>query len=109
VTAVDIPGGVADLARCEVRFEDGERTDISERERQILRYLASNPGRAISRDELLQHVWRISPRGVSAETRAIDMHIARLREKLRDDPANPHIILTVRGTGYMFGQEEESR
>jgi len=109
VTVVAIPGGVADLVRCEVRFDDGERTDISERERQILRYLASNPGRAVSRDELLQRVWRISPRGVSAETRAIDMHIARLREKLRDDPSNPHIILTVRGMGYMFGQEEESR
>jgi DNA-binding response OmpR family regulator len=59
-----------------------------------------NAGRAIDRDELLSNVWRISPRG--AATRTIDMHIARLREKLRDDSSQPRIVLTVRGKGYMF-------
>ena len=43
---------------------------------------------------------RIPPQGVS--TRTIDMHVTRLREKLRDDPAEPRILLTVRGKGYMF-------
>ena len=62
--------------------------------------LATNPDRAISREELLSCVWRIDPRG--AETRTIDMHVARLREKLHDDPADPQIILTVRGKGYAF-------
>ena len=57
-------------------------------------------GRAMSREELLENVWRISPRGLP--TRTIDMHVARLREKLRDDPAEPRVLLTVRGKGYMF-------
>ena len=104
VNEVALPGGVADLARCEVRFEDGERTELSEREIELLRYLAVNTGRAIARDELLANVWRISPKGVS--TRTIDMHVARLREKLRDNAGEPKILLTVRGKGYMFAKPE---
>lgn len=106
VSQVQVPGGVADLARCEVRFDDGAGTELTEREGELLRYLACNPGRAISRDEILSRVWRISPGGV--ETRTVDMHIARLREKLRDDPANPRVIITVRGKGYMLAAEEGS-
>jgi len=100
VAEVAVPQGVADFARCEMRFHDGERVELSEREIELLRYLAANRGRAISRDEILQRVWRIDPRGV--QSRTIDMHVARLREKLRDDPEEPQVILTVRGKGYMF-------
>ena len=100
VTLIQFSGGTADLARCEVRFASGGRSELSEKEMELLRYLASNPDRAISREELLSCVWRIDPRG--AETRTIDMHVARLREKLHDDPADPKIILTVRGKGYSF-------
>ena len=64
----------------------------------------STAGRAISREELLDNVWRISPQGLP--TRTIDMHVARLREKLRDDPAEPRVLLTVRGKGYMFAAGE---
>jgi len=99
---VRVPGGVADLARREVRFKDGERTELTEREADLLRYLASNAGRAIARDEILTRVWRINPRGM--ETRTIDMHVARLREKLHDDPDEPRVVLTVRGKGYMFAE-----
>jgi DNA-binding response OmpR family regulator len=95
-----VRGGTADLARREIRFRDGTRQELSEREADLLTYLASNPGRAISRDEILTRVWRLDPRGI--ETRTIDMHIARLREKLRDNSDKPAIILTVRGKGYMF-------
>lgn len=102
VSTIKIPGGTADLARCEVRFNNGERAELSEKEMELLRYLASNPDRAISRDELLSTVWRIDPRG--AETRTIDMHVARLREKLKDDPNDPKIILTIRGKGYSFAK-----
>jgi two-component system alkaline phosphatase synthesis response regulator PhoP len=70
----------------------------------LLTYLARHGGRAVSRDELLANVWQISPRGLS--TRTIDMHIARLREKLRDDPSDPRVLLTVRGKGYMFAASE---
>src|SRR5436190_15457426 len=97
---VQLPGGTADFARREVRFADGERCELSEREVELLRYLAIHGQRAVSRDELLANVWRISPDGLP--TRTIDMHVARLREKLRDDSAEPKILLTVRGKGYMF-------
>jgi DNA-binding response OmpR family regulator len=103
VTHLDIPGGRIDLERREIRFEDGDRDELSEREVELVRYLVVNRGRAIARDELLQNVWRISPQGVN--TRTIDMHIARLRDKLHDDTEQPTLILTVRGKGYMFASE----
>jgi DNA-binding response OmpR family regulator len=100
VEKIPIRGGVADLARCEIRYENGERSELSEREVELLRYLASNAGRAISRDEILMRVWRLNPKRM--ETRTIDMHIANLREKLRDNSESPKVLLTVRGKGYMF-------
>ena len=104
VSEVDFPGGIADFQRRELRFVDQQRTELSEKEAELLRYLVNNRGRAIARDELLSSVWRISPKGVS--TRTIDMHVARLREKLRDDSSKPTILLTVRGKGYMFASDD---
>ncbi len=106
VSEVPIPGGVADLARCELRFDDGERCDLTEREAELLRYFACNPGRVVSRDEVLSRVWRMSPEGI--DTRTIDMHVARLRRKVRDDASSPRVIVTVRGRGYMFGTVEDA-
>ncbi|MHC4405288.1 MAG: response regulator transcription factor [Planctomycetota bacterium] len=103
VSEIAIPGGRIDLARCEARFDDGDRAELSEREVELVRYLAAHGGRAVAREELLANVWRISPKGVT--TRTIDMHVARLREKLRDDPGQPAVLLTVRGKGYMFAAE----
>ena len=100
IGSVAILGRTIDFERREVRFEDGARDGLTEREAEILHYLAANPGRAIARDELLQRVWGIEPRGL--HTRTVDMHVARLRERLRDDPEQPRIILTVRARGYML-------
>jgi two-component system alkaline phosphatase synthesis response regulator PhoP len=93
-------GGCVNFARREVQFDDGQRCDLSEREEQLLRYLARHAGRAVAREELLENVWQIDARGVS--TRTVDMHVARLREKLRDDPEEPRVLVTVRGKGYML-------
>jgi DNA-binding response OmpR family regulator len=106
IARIPLPSGHADLPRCEVCYDDGGRCELSEREVELLRYLASNSGRAVSREEILQRVWRVNPSGV--ETRTIDMHVARLREKLRDDPEKPRVLLTVRGKGYMFAAREGS-
>jgi DNA-binding response OmpR family regulator len=101
VKKIDFRGGEADLVRREVRLGSGKkREELSEREVEILRYLAGNAGRAVTRDELLRRVWRIDPDNI--ETRTVDMHVARLREKLGDDAEEPKIILTVRNKGYMF-------
>jgi DNA-binding response OmpR family regulator len=95
-----IPGGAVDLERREVRFDDGGREDLSEKEAELLRYLAANSGRAVSRDELLSRVWGVRAHG--AETRTVDMHMARLRDKLRDAASPSRVVTTVRGKGYRF-------
>ena len=100
VETIKFPGGIADTSRSEIRLQDGTRSDLSDREMLLLRYLAGNRGRAVSREEILRRVWRIDPDKI--ETRTIDMHVARLREKLHDDSSDPTIIVTVRGKGYMF-------
>lgn len=92
--------GVIDFERRELRFHDQTRNELSEREVDLLKYLVTHGGRAISRDELLSNVWQLSPKGIS--TRTIDMHIARLRDKLNDNKDKPSILLTVRGKGYMW-------
>jgi len=94
-------GGRVDLARGEVCLNAGGRESLSLRESELLRYLACNSGRAVGREELLAYVWRLDPQGIS--TRTIDMHVARLREKLGDDPESPQVIITVRGKGYRLG------
>ena len=97
---VEFKDGVLDFPRRELRYAAGGRAELSEKEAELLFYLVANSGRAISRDELLSSVWNLSPKGIS--TRTIDMHIARLREKLRDTPEQPTLLLTVRGKGYMW-------
>jgi DNA-binding response OmpR family regulator len=104
---IALPGCAFDPSRSEVRFADGTRVELSDREQTLLDYLSRHRQRAISRDEILQNVWRLDPRGVA--TRTIDMHIARLREKLRDDATEPRILLTVRGKGYMLSLADEVR
>jgi DNA-binding response OmpR family regulator len=104
VQDVDLARGKADFERREVRHDDGSRSDLSDRETELLRYLVINAGRAVSRDEILRRVWQIDP--TNLDTRTIDMTIARLREKLRDDPTRPRMLLTVRGKGYMWACRE---
>jgi len=106
INRIDFALGVADLRRREVRYGNGKRAELSEREVDLLRYLARHAGRAISREEILRRVWRLDARRL--ETRTIDMHIANLREKLRDDPEDPRVILTVRGKGYMIARAADA-
>ena len=102
VDALRFGGRMIDLARREVTSADGSTRQLTDREVAILRYLAVSRKRAVDRRELLQHVWGLNPRGI--HTRTVDMHIARLREKIEEDPADPRIILTVRGKGYMLAE-----
>jgi DNA-binding response OmpR family regulator len=90
-----------DLERREVFWSEDERTELSETEGAILAFLVAYRKRAVSRDELLSRVWGIEPQGL--ETRTVDMHVARLRTKLRDPSGRkcPEAILTVRAHGYM--------
>lgn len=106
-----INGGVIDFSRREITYPDGSTCSLSERESQLLYYLNRHRDRAVARGELLAKVWGIDPTGVN--TRAIDMLVARLREKLGDNCESPRFLLTVRGKGYMLcrstpGDEDNS-
>jgi DNA-binding response OmpR family regulator len=102
VSALEIDGRTIDLQRREIASSGGPTRQLSEREANILRYLAVNRDRAVDRDELLHRVWGLNPKGI--QTRTVDMHIARLRDKIEDDPAAPKIVLTVRGKGYKLAE-----
>jgi DNA-binding response OmpR family regulator len=92
----------ADVALDFVKMEAakaGQPVVLTTREFAILRLMVSNKGVVISRDRLLNEVWGYD---VYPSTRTVDNQIVKLRQKLEDDPENPRIILTIRGTGYKF-------
>ena len=97
------PTGTVDLQRREFVDQDHKRKNLSEMETSILQYLAAHQERAVSRDELLTSVWGIT--GGSGDTRAIDMHITRLRGKLANGDTSAEWIVTVRGQGYMLSAD----
>lgn len=77
----------------------GRPLDLTRREFQLLRVLASRPGEVITRSELLDQVWGLDD---YPTTRTVDTHIAGLRAKIERDPANPEHLLTMRGVGYKW-------
>lgn len=87
-----------DLERLEV-FRNGEPVDLTQREFELIRFLASSPNKVFSREELMEKVWNYDYYG---DIRTVDVTVRRLREKVEDDPANPRHIITRRGAGYMF-------
>jgi DNA-binding response OmpR family regulator len=96
---IAIDGCTIDLSAC-TGERDGAAFDLTKREVDIVRWLARHAGHVVSRADLLQHVWGVSPR---AETRAVDVAIAGLRAKLERDPSEPTIIISVKGAGYRWG------
>jgi DNA-binding response OmpR family regulator len=77
----------------------GGPLELTRREFQLLRALASRPGEVVSRSELLDQVWGVDE---YPTTRTVDTHIAALRAKIERDPANPEHLLTMRGVGYKW-------
>jgi DNA-binding response OmpR family regulator len=104
--SVRLPGMTVDLTEGTIAFDDGRQQRLTEREVRLLGYLAGQNGRIVSRQELLTRVWEIDP--THAETRSVDMQVARLREKLDDDSEQSRILQTVRGRGYLLVLEEEA-
>lgn len=83
-----------------------ERIRLTGMEFNLLELLISRSGEAISRLDMLDHLWGYRPEK-SSDSRVVDVHIARLRGKLERDPLNPELILTARGKGYMFQRLEQ--
>jgi len=92
-------GLTVDLSRRTVSVQ-GRAVDLTYVEFELLRTMASRPGRVFSRQALLEALW-----GDYAyrEPRTIDVHVRHLREKLERDPGEPALIQTVRGVGYRLG------
>ncbi len=84
-------------------FKDGKALDLTQREFELLKFMATQPDKVYSREALMEHVWNYD--GYVGDVRAVDVAVRRLREKVEDDPANPGFILTRRGLGYLFHQE----
>jgi DNA-binding response OmpR family regulator len=87
-----------DLAGRRVTCRDREM-EIQPKQFDLLVYLTRNRGTVLTRDQLLHNVWGYDYAG---DTRTVDVHVRWLREKLEEDPANPKLIQTVRGVGYVI-------
>jgi two-component system alkaline phosphatase synthesis response regulator PhoP len=87
-----------DTMRHEVTRE-GQEIELPARLFDLLVYMVRNRGLVVTRDRVLQQVWGYDYAG---DTRTIDVHVRWLREKIEQDPANPRLIVTVRGVGYRF-------
>lgn len=82
-------------------YKHNEKIRLTGMEFSLLELLISKSGEAFSRSSILQEVWGYTPER-HVDTRVVDVHISRLRSKLEEDPSNPDLILTARGTGYLF-------
>ena len=80
-------------------FKDGKSVELTMKEFDLIEFLMKNPGRVYSRENLLNLVWGYDYQG---DTRTVDVHIRRLREKLELNPAQPEYIITKWGVGYYF-------
>ena len=83
-----------------VVYKDGKTLELSQREYELIKFLASQAGKVFSREALMEHVWNYD--GYVGDVRAVDVAVRRLREKLEDDPASPEFLVTRRGLGYLF-------
>jgi DNA-binding response OmpR family regulator len=92
---------VIDLERRRVQRGD-RRISLTPTEFEILRHLASRPGRVYTRGELLELLRDYE--ALDQDEKTINVHVSHLRDKIEDDPAVPAFVLTVRGVGYSFAE-----
>jgi two-component system alkaline phosphatase synthesis response regulator PhoP len=96
VSQINIGELIINPEKHEVYFQE-TFLELTLKEFELLLYLAQNKGRVLSRDQLLNSVWNYD---FSGDTRIVDVHISRLREKMNEDRKNPVYIKTLRGIGY---------
>jgi len=99
---IGFAGGKINFDRCEY-IKDKKKVTLTELDLKTIRLFAINPGRALSRTELLEKIWGIV--GDDLETRKVDMQIAKLRKKLLPDGTGEEVFQTVRGAGYLYAGE----
>lgn len=91
---------VIDYGRRSV-FKNGKSLELTQREYDLINYLAENPGMVVSRQKLMSEVWQYDYYG---DLRAVDVAVRRLREKIETNPAEPEYVMTKRGVGYYFNE-----
>ena len=79
--------------------EAGREIELTQREYELIRFLAENPGRVMTREELMSQVWQYDYFG---DLRTVDVAVRRLREKIEPNPSEPQYVVTKRGAGYFF-------
>lgn len=99
-TAIPVAGGLSISKNSHQVFRDGKSVDLTQREYELLAFLASHPNKVYSRTSLLEQVWNYGYVGDDART--VDVTVRRLREKIEKAPATPTYIRTRRGVGYYF-------
>ena len=90
---------VIDLLESRVTMPDGSTNELTAREVELIRYLLSAGGEPVSRDELLEKVWRYE---FSTNTRTVDVHISKLRAKIEEQADEPRYLITLHGVGYLL-------
>ena len=80
-------------------FKGGKELELTQREYELLKFLAESPGKVVSREELMTQVWQYDYFG---DLRAVDVAVRRLREKIEPNPSEPSYVITKRGVGYYF-------
>ena len=99
-TAMPVSGDLSINTDSHQVFRDGKAIDLTQREYELLTFLASHPNKVYARADLMEQVWNYGY--VGDDVRTVDVTVRRLREKIEKDPANPVYILTRRGAGYYF-------
>ena len=99
-TAMPVAGDLSINTDSHQVFRSGKAIDLTQREYELLTFLASHPNKVYSRVDLMEQVWNYGY--VGDDVRTVDVTVRRLREKIEVDPANPVYILTRRGAGYYF-------
>lgn len=101
------PGPISELQLGDVKVDlnnavavrpDGNQ-ELTTREVELIRYLYAHANEPVSRDLLLEHVWRYE---FSTNTRTVDVHVSKLRSKIEMKPEDPHYLVTLHGVGYML-------
>ncbi len=99
-SAMPVAGGLAIHTDSHQVFRAGKAIDLTQREYELLTFLASHPNKVYSRVDLMEQVWNYGY--VGDDVRTVDVTVRRLREKIEENPASPQYILTRRGAGYYF-------
>lgn len=87
-------------------YKDNDMLNLTPKEYELLLYLIKHPNMTLTRERLLERIWGYD---FGQETRLVDVHIGKLREKVEDDPKNPKFIKTIRGYGYKFKELKDEK